>query len=475
MLWLVVILLIYLFQVVTILLLEHKHPPKALAWLLILFCFPLVGLVMHYFLAQEYTARRRMRKHEIWADYASQGGVFKPDVICDVNKISNPEMRRHERLFSFISTLSASPMTGCNTTEVLTNGYVAYESMLEAIRGAKRNIHMEFYILRDDGIGTVFQEALIAKAKEGVEVCIIADGVGSIELRHKYIRKFKEAGIQFYWFLPLWVSFFRRRLNYRNHRKIIIVDGTIGFVGGMNISDDCLGLNRKLGFWRDTHLRVEGYAAYALQAVFLQDWSFVKGMPSNRRELFLKHECRGSEQVKMISSGPDTRRDAIQELFFGVLSSAKERMWIITPYFIPDASIQLALKTAAMSDIDVRIIIPRKSDSWIADWGSLSYVEELMQAGVRFFQYEKGFVHAKTFIMDRALASIGTANLDMRSFFSNFELNAVLFDERVIARLEQDFHRDFADSTEINYSEFLLRPKWERLAGALARLLAPLL
>lgn len=475
MIWIVVILIVYLFQIVTIVLSEYKHPSKAVAWLLILFCFPLIGFVMYYFLAQEYTARRRVRKHETWGEYVNRSELPEISVIHHVQELNNPEMRQHERLFSLISSLSASPITGCNTAEVLTNGQAAFESMLAAIREAKRHIHMEFYIIRDDGIGTMFQEALIAKAKEGVKVRIIADGVGSIELRHKYIRKLQQAGVEFNWFLPVWVSFFRRRLNYRNHRKIIVIDGMIGFVGGFNIGDDYLGLNHKLGFWRDTHLRVEGDGVYALQAVFLHDWSFVKEPPSDWKDLFPEHVCQGREQVKMISSGPDASWDAIQELFFGALSSAKERIWIITPYFIPDSSIHLALKTAAVSGIDVRIIIPGKSDSRIVDWGSLSYVEELMQSGVRFYQYQKGFAHAKAFIMDRALASVGTANLDMRSFFSNFELNAVLFDEQAIDRLEQDFYRDFDDSVEIDYSKFVHRSRGQRAAEALARLLSPLL
>ena len=475
MIWVIVILLVYLFQIVTIVLTEYKHPSKAVAWLLILFCFPLIGFVMYYFLAQEYTARRRVRKHELWGEYVNRNELSKLSIIDQVEELNNSDMLKHERLFSLISTLSPSPITSCNSTEVLTNGQAAFESMLDAIRGAKRHIHMEFYIIRDDGIGTMFQEALIAKAKEGVKVRIIADGVGSIELRRKYVRKLQQAGVEFHWFLPVWVSFFRRRLNYRNHRKIVVIDGTIGFVGGINIGDDYLGLNHKLGFWRDTHLRVEGDGVYALQAVFLHDWSFVKEPPNDRQDLFPEHTCQGCEQVKMISSGPDASWDAIQELFFGALSSAQERMWIITPYFIPDLSIRLALKTAAVSGIDVRVIIPGKSDSRIVDWGSLSYVEELMQSGVRFYQYQKGFAHAKAFIMDNALGSVGTANLDMRSFFSNFEINAVLFDKQAIERLEQDFYKDFDDSVEINYTKFVHRSRGQRAAEALARLLSPLL
>lgn len=475
MLWLVVALLIYIFQIFTIVLLEYKHPSKTVAWLLILFCFPLIGFVMYYFLAQEYTARLRVRKRGGWAHPENRIGHLRIQTVNRPDELNNPEMHTQERLFSLMSSLSESPITSCNETRVLTNGQATFEAMLTAIREAKNHIHMEFYILRDDGIGTVFQQALIARAKEGVKVRVVVDGVGSIELRRKYLRTFKEAGVEFHWFLPLSVSFFRRRLNYRNHRKLLIVDGRIGFVGGMNIGDDYLGLDRKLGFWRDTHLQVEGDAVYALQAIFLHDWTFVTGQSLALRELFPPHQCKGTEQVKMISSGPDASWDAIQELFFGVLSSARERVWIITPYFVPDASVRLALKMAAVSGLDVRVIIPGKSDSRLVDWASRSYVEELLQAGVRFYQYQKGFAHAKTFLMDRTLGCVGTANLDMRSFFSNFEVNAVLFEASAVERLEEDFLRDFEDSVEIDYNQFVTRSRGQRAAEAVMRLLSPLL
>lgn len=474
MLWIIVILLIYLFQIITIVFMEYRHPAKAVAWLLILFCFPLIGFIMYYFIAQEYSARRRIRTHEMSIDHTVEQQP-KQHVVYQVNALHNVEMHGQERLFSLLSTLSSSPLTSCNQTEVLTNGHTAFEAMLTAIHGATQHIHMEFYMIHADGVGVMFQEALIAKAKAGVEVRIIADGVGSRELCPQYIRKCKAAGIEFHWFLPLTVSFYKRRLNYRNHRKMMIIDGKIGFTGGMNIGDDYIGLNDKHGFWRDTQLRIEGDAVYDLQAIFLHDWFFVSKKRVTASSLFPPHTCQNIEQVKMISSGPDVNQNAIQQLFFGVLNCAQNRVWMMTPYFIPDPSICLALTIAATSGIDVRIIIPSQSDFNIVDWATLSYVEELMQAGVRFFQYQKGFSHAKMFIMDQALASVGTANIDMRSFFSNFELNAVLFHQPTIARLEQDFQRDFADSIEINSEQFKQHLYWKKIRRALARLLAPLL
>lgn len=471
--WLITLLLVYILQLITIVLLEYKHPSKTVAWLLISFCIPFVGFILYYFLAQEYTARRRVRKR--WFVEEVLERLPQLHMITDVGQLKNAQMKEQQRLFQMIESMSDSPVTGGNRSQVLTNGHDTYEAMLKALREAEHHIHMEFYILRDDAIGSVFQKCLMEKAKQGVKIRIIVDGVGSLELSKRYIRELEQAGIEFYWFLPVWVSFFRRRLNYRNHRKIIVVDGKIGFLGGINIGDEYIGRNEKTRFWRDTHLQIEGDAVYNLQAIFLHDWALASRQRLQDRELFPQQDCPGDEQIKLVTSGPDTSWDAIQELYFGALNNAKARVWIVTPYFIPDPSIQLALKVAAVSGIDVRIIIPEKSDSKIVDWASRSYLEELLQSGVKFYAYQKGFIHSKTIVMDHALACVGTANMDMRSFFSNFELNAVLFDEAAIERVEADFFLDFEDSIPILYEQMVKRSRWHKMMEALSRLLSPLL
>ncbi|TVX91813.1 cardiolipin synthase [Paenibacillus agilis] len=473
MLWVVAALVIYIFQLVMIVFLEHKHPSKTVAWLLISFCFPLIGFVLYYFVAQDYTARRRVRNNRYEDDLL--GDIKRINKVTDLSSIKNESMRMQPRLFGLVSALSNIPVTGGNRTIVLTNGQETYNALIEGLKSAKHHIHMEFYIIRDDVIGRIIQELLIQKASEGVQVRVIADGVGSLELNQVYVSKLQQAGVEFHFFLPLAVSLFRRRLNYRNHRKIVVVDGRIGYVGGLNIGDEYAGKHEKLGFWRDTHLQIEGDAVYALQAVFLHDWSFASGQKLWQEEFFPLHQSKGDEQVKMISSGPDANLAATQELFFGALVSAQERIWMMTPYFVPDLSIRLALKTAAMSGIDVRIIIPYQSDSKIVDWAARSYLEELMKAGVKFFEYQKGFCHAKTLIIDQALACIGTANMDMRSFYWNFELNAVMFDRKTIHRLEADFSKDFDVSSELEYHHFTARPRKQRMMEAISRMLSPLL
>lgn len=470
--WIIILLLLYVGQSITIILLEFKDPSKALGWVFISLCLPLIGFGMYYFLAQDYTARRRMRKR--WYMNRKMRQLDKISFVEDITQLNNRQMQDNPTMFHLLAHMSDCPITSGNRSQVLTNGRETFDAIFSAIQGAVHHIHIEFYILRDDAIGTELLKLLMEKASQGVAIRVITDGVGSLELSTRYIQKMKDAGIQYFSFLPLWFSFFRRRLNYRNHRKIVIVDGKVGFIGGLNIGDEYVGRNDKTGFWRDTHLQLEGDAVYELQTIFLHDWAFASGERLDNPIMYPEHACDGHEQVKIVPSGPDSKRDFIQEMYFGAICHAKERVWIATPYFVPDQGIQLALKTAALSGIDVRIIIPERSDSIIVDWASRAYLEPLLLAGVKFYAYQQGFIHAKTFVMDKALAGVGSANLDMRSFFSNFELNAVLFDEQAIERVERDFIMDYADSTMFVYEQFRNRSRKQKMLESLSRLLSPL-
>jgi cardiolipin synthase len=277
-----------------------------------------------------------------------------------------------------------------------------------------------------------------------------------------------------YCFLPPLFAFFDKRLNYRNHRKIVVVDGKVGFLGGINIGDEYLGRDPQLGYWRDTHLRLRGDSVYYLQQTFLNDWEFVSGQRLSDALLFPEHEVGLGTPVQILPSGPDVHFDAIFELVFSAIATAKRRIWMTTPYFVPDRSIQIGLKTAALSGVDVRILFPGVPDSRIVHLATLSYVKELLLAGVRFYQYQNGFMHAKTLIVDELIASAGTANMDMRSFFANFEINAVFFDKKTIGRLGRDFQQDIRNSKEIVAEQFERRSRWQRGKEVVARLLSPL-
>lgn len=476
MMWLLIALLVFIFQMATILILEFSNPTKAIAWMFILFCFPLVGFVVYYFVAQQYSKRKQVRSKGSRLFQEIRALLWKESIIVEnVEEMSNHKFRDQKRLFQLLSNISESPITGCNKSRVLTDGKEAYQAMLEAMESAEDHIHVEFYIFRQDMIGTEFQEVMIRKAKEGVKVRIVVDGVGSYHLKQPFINRFKENGVEFYFFLPPVIAILDRRINYRNHRKIVIVDGKKGFVGGLNVGDDYLGLDPKMGFWRDTHLEVEGDAVYFLQNIFLNDWKLASSERIIDPDLFPIHECQGDQQVQILSSGPDQVWDALQEMCFGAITVANERIWITSPYFIPDPAIYEGLKTAAVSGVDVRIIIPWNNDSKLVHLASLSYVEELLEAGVRFYQYRKGFIHAKIMIVDDLLASVGTANMDMRSFFCNFELTAVLFDQTTIQRIEKDFVDDLKECSEIQLSEYKERSRLRKSGELLCRMLSPLL
>ncbi|MFC4811425.1 cardiolipin synthase [Paenibacillus sp. GCM10023250] len=475
MIWALLVLIVFIFQIATILVLEYRRPSKTVAWLLILFALPLIGFVMYYFLAQEYRRRRTLRRRGVVTKETMLQALLRCKLVHRPEDMRGEEFRCQERLFRMLQSTAFSPITGRNETTVLTNGDATFGAMLAAIEAARHHVHVEFYTIRDDGIGRRLKDALVRKARAGVEVRVIYDGLGSLELPARYLRELQEAGVETQCFLQAKLAFFNKRMNFRNHRKIVVVDGLVGFVGGINIGDEYLGGNPKLGFWRDTHLQVNGDAVYFLQEVFIQDWWFTARKRLANPVYMPEHDCRGEEQVQIVASGPNNKDATILECVFAALAVAKTRIYITTPYFIPDPSVLMALRTAALSGVDVRIIIPYVADTRLVLFATLSYVEELLSAGVRVYRYHGGFVHAKVLIVDRLLASVGTANMDMRSFFSNFEINALLFDEQAIERLEVDFMADLASCEEVNRSHFQRRPAWQKAGEMAARMLSPLL
>ncbi|WP_308638459.1 cardiolipin synthase [Paenibacillus silvisoli] len=478
MVWVLIALFVFIFQIATILALEFRHPAKTVAWLLIMFGLPVIGFVMYYFLAKDYRRRRHYRQN---GNLSADADMLNALQRCKhASRSEDVNGRRsfvgQERFFRMLQRQAESPITCQNETEVLTNGEATYDSIFRAIGEARHHVHVEFYTIRDDGAGRRLKEALLQKAREGVKVRVIVDGIGSVELSKSYVQELKQAGVDVQCFLQPRIAFFEKRMNFRNHRKIVVVDGLIGFVGGINIGDEYLGGNPKLGFWRDTHLRLEGDAVYYLQQVFMQDWWYTAKEKLNGAAYWPEHRCTGGERVQIVHSGPGGgKEDAILEVVYAAVAAAQTRIYIETPYFIPDTGLAAALRTAALSGVDVRIIIPFVPDTKLVLGATLSYAEDMLAAGVRVFRYRKGFMHAKTMIVDRLMASVGSANMDMRSFHSNFEINALLFDEKGIERLEADFMKDMEDSSEVMLAQFRKRPLRQKAGEAVARMLSPLL
>ncbi|WP_243109437.1 cardiolipin synthase [Anaerophilus nitritogenes] len=468
---------IYTIFISIVIFMENKNPSKTIAWLLVLTLIPVIGFIFYLFMGQNVRKKKIFNKKKSKDFlYFEQMANGQRDAIEGKALFKEDKSFVKKRLIRLILNSAKSPFTVNNKVKVLSNGDETFSSILESLKEAKDHIHLEYFIIKDDHIGKIIKNILMNRAREGLKVRVIYDSVGSWRLSRKYLREMKEAGVEIYGFSPVVFPILSRKLNYRNHRKIIVIDGKIGFVGGLNIGDEYLGKNPYLGFWRDSHVKVEGEAVYALQNIFLRDWMFVtKEVISFSHRYYPKLSYYGEQLVQMIASGPDTDWQSIMQAYFLIIASAEDRIWINTPYLVPGESIMLALKTAALSGVDVRIILPEKPDHKTVFWASLSHVEELLEAGVKIYQYKKGFIHGKIMLVDGEAASIGTANLDLRSFEINFEVNAFIYDQDIIKEMEDHFLVDIKDSQQIILEEYKNRSIFNKIKESTARLFSPLL
>jgi cardiolipin synthase len=456
--------------------LENRHPTQTLTWLVVLGSFPVLGFFFYLFFGRNIRKRRLFEKKAKLDEQV----LMKVEGKQHVRDEHLEQMGEHQRhLFGLAHKLGKTPISFASETQALTNGEETFTAILNALQHAKHHIHLEYYIVRHDTLGQTIKEQLIQKVKEGVEVRFLYDAVGSWKLSKRYIEELRQEGIEVIPFLPVRLPFFNDTMNFRNHRKIIVIDGSIGFVGGLNIGDEYLGHSRQFGFWRDTHMKVQGEAVRSLQLIFLQDWYYMTGERLLTPTYLSPHlytispaDCGG---VQMIAGGPDREWQVIKHLFFSLITSAKESIWIASPYFIPDEDVFTALKVAALSGIDVRLLVPKRPDKRIVFYASHSYFLELLEAGGKIYEYEKGFMHSKIVIVDKELASIGTANMDMRSFHLNFEVNAFLYRTPSTQKLVYEYMQDLEESTALHLEQFEKRSILHRLLESTCRLLSPLL
>ena len=331
--------------------------------------------------------------------------------------------------------------------------------------------------MRHDEIGNQIKDILIERANDGVKIRFLYDAVGAWQLSKDYINDLKNAGVEVVAFGPVKIPVLNNKFNFRNHRKIIVIDGSIGFVGGLNIGDEYLGKNPHFGFWRDTHLFVRGEAVRTLQLIFLQDWYYMTNddflTPGYLSPDPLENANDGG--VQMIAGGPDNELSVLKNIFFSMITSAKKSVWVASPYFVPDEDIFSALKIAALSGVDVRLLVPHKPDKRIVFHASRSYFPDLLEAGARIFEYQKGFMHSKIVIVDEEMASIGTSNMDMRSFHLNFEVNAFLYKTESTSSIVKEYLHDLEESEELQLEEFQKRHLGYRVLESTSRLMSPLL
>jgi len=453
---------------------ENRHPTQTLTWLVVLGSFPIVGFIFYLLFGRNYRKERIYRK-KYFLDKEAFIKIEREIKIGTIRKFN--ALEAHQRnLFRLAERLGNSPISFGTITKILTDGEETFSSIMEELQKAKHHIHLEYYILRNDQIGQDIKKVLISKARNGVKVRVLYDAVGSWKLSKKYILELREAGVEVVAFGPVKLPFLNSKFNFRNHRKIIVIDGSVGYVGGLNIGDEYLGRNESIGFWRDTHLYVRGEAVRSLQLIFLQDWYYMTNDSFLTEEYLTpttEEDSHGG--VQLIAGGPDNEWSVIKNIFFSMITSATESIWIATPYFIPDEDIFSALKIAALSGIDVRILMPNKPDKRIVFHASRSYFPDLLEAGAKIYEYNKGFMHSKIIIVDGQIASIGTCNMDMRSFHLNFEVSAFLYKTRSTQKLVEDFQKDIDCATELELTAFQKRHLGYKILESTSRLLSPLL
>ena len=461
------------FLIGCVIFLENRHPSKTLTWLIVLGIFPVFGFFAYLLFGQNFRRKRMFQKKALLDEQAFL--QYKGHEDYEERILRNH--KHQELLFRLADRLGALNISFQTETRTLTNGDETFQAILDGLKRAKHHIHMEYYIVRDDKLGTEIKDILIQKSKEGVVVRFLYDAVGSFKLSKSYIEELNDAGVEMIPFFPVRFPILNDKINYRNHRKIVIIDGNEGFVGGLNIGDEYLGKDKYFGFWRDTHLYLRGEAVQSLQLIFLQDWFYMTGEAVLAPEYLQAKAVEGEHWggVQLVAGGPDNKWETIKHLYFAMIASARKSIWIATPYFIPDDDILSALKVAALAGIDVRLLMPSKPDKRTVFYASRSYFPELLDAGVKIYEYEKGFLHSKVVIVDSDLASIGTANRKMRSFHLNFEVNAFLYDTDSIRKLVQDFKDDLEESSEIHVDRFHKRRLHRRIVESTYRLLSPLL
>lgn len=466
-----------IFLAIAVIFLERKNPASTWAWIMVLVLLPNIGFVL-YLLFSQNLSRKKIFKFKEEEEILINEFRDKEISMLQSNEIhfNDDSISKYQDMI-YMNLISGNAFfTQDNEIEIFTDGNVKFDHLIKSIEEAKDHIHMVYYIIKNDSISKRIIKALIKKAKEGVEVRLLYDEVGSRLISRKLLRELKSAGGQAAAFFPSRIPLINFKMNYRNHRKLAIVDGEYGFIGGFNIGDEYLGLNKKMGYWRDTHLRIRGSAVQEIQIRFMLDWRH-----ASREEIdglnkyYPSIESDGNSGVQIVSSGPDSEQEEIKYGYIKMINSAKESIYVQTPYFIPDDSILEALKIAALSGVDVRIMVPNKPDHIFVYWATYSYIGELIKAGARAYIYEKGFLHAKTFVIDGEIASVGTANVDIRSFKLNFEVNAFVYDSAVASELKTIFEKDIEDSKEITKKIYSQRPLIIKFKESISRLLSPIL
>ena len=455
---------------------ETHSSSKTMAYLLFCIFIPLVGILFYlafginYWRKKLYT--RKMRDDEKMLEELKKHVLHYEEVAIKKEDLQEDD---YAELSAMLLKDLQSPLTGNNKVKLLLNGEEKFPELLAALEQAKHHIHIEYYIFEQDGIGSVIIELLIRKAEEGVQVRFIYDDFGSPSIKKKIEKRMRTAGVEIQPFHKVHFYILANRINYRNHRKIVVIDGHTGFVGGINVSDKYINNKQGQLYWRDTHLRIDGPGVYYLQYLFIADWNFCCPGKLNPRDIYFEPltASNGDAYLQVVASGPDSVQPSVLFSVLQAIYLAKKEILITTPYFIPGDSIMDALRIAGLSGLSVKLLVPGKCDSRLVNAASKAHYNDLLQAGVEVFVYRKGFVHAKTLVIDGKLTMIGTANMDHRSFELNFEVNALIYDSTFSEKMRQVFFEDIKSAELLDPERWYKRSFITQFPEKIARLFSP--
>lgn len=452
---------------IVVIVLDNRNPVKTMAWILILMFLPIVGLIFYFFFGRSQRKERMISKN-------SYSKLLKKPMAEYLAQDSYPLPAEYAQLIElFKHTNQSLPFEG-NCVQTFTQGYTKLQALLRELQRAEHHIHLEYYIFECDAVGRLVRDVLIEKAKAGVEVRVIYDDVGCWHVPRHFFEEMRDAGIEVRSFLKVRFPLFTSKVNYRNHRKIVVIDGRIGFVGGMNLAERYIR-GYSWGIWRDTHIMLSGKAVHGLQTAFLLDWYFVDRTLITASRYFPKIDSCGNSLVQIVTSDPI---GAWREMMQGItkaIATAQHYFYMQTPYFLPTEPILSAMQTAALAGVDVRLMLPERADNRITHLGSCSYLKDVLEAGVKVYFYKTGFLHAKMMVADDMFATVGSTNVDFRSFEHNFEINAFMYHVETALQMKEIFMQDQRESTQLFLKNWVKRPKRQKAMESIVRLLSPLL
>ncbi len=448
------------------LLLNGVRPSKTLAWLLAIFTIPVGGVLLYILFGRN---RRKSKMFSLKNEFSIRDDL-------SYQQCTPPVTGNKEKITKLIHKAAKCPVSCKNEVELLKDGRKTFESIFEALEEAQEHIHLQYYIFEDGVLAEKLLEIFERKIAQNVTVRLLYDGIGSYSLSKKYLKRLHAIGVQTAQFLPFRFGRFLSALNYRNHRKIIVIDNKVGFTGGINISDKYLKGDPSLGRWHDTHLKVEGEAVDFLNRTFVIDWFLVSGEQVDISSFQIHPKLDGEHYLQIVASGPDDDFDVMEQVYFSIINSAEKYLYIVNPYIIPNHAILQGLSTAALSGVDVRLLMSDTTDIKLVDWCVRAYFDTYLKSGIKIYLYPDGFLHSKVMLCDDEIASIGTANLDNRSLQQNYEAQAFVYDTDLCTQMKTDFLKDCDKSIALlDYKAHRERPMIKKILEGFAKLLSPLL